>query len=203
MSEPRTRIDDAIDRAVREIVLHDPPAGFRRRVLSRLERASAPSVPARRTYLWPGLATAAAVIAIVAIGYVVVRDVPQGPVTTAPSVATAVPATPPAPPEAGEPQPRIEPRANAPRTRRSPRQEPVRTAVFGPRDGRISAASLRGPLPVAEAPDQAAPGEPAVPALPPIGVTVVSPLQPLQIAPIVVAPILIPRVQLAPISPPR
>ena len=203
MSEHRTRIDDAIDRAVREIVLHDPPAGFRRRVLSRLDRASAPAAPARRTYLWPGLATAAAAIAIVAIVYVVVRDVPQAPVTTAPSVATAVPATAPAPPGADERQPRIEPRANAPRPRRSPRQEPVRTAVFAPRDGRISAASVRGPLPVTEAPEQAPPGEPAAPALPPIGVTAVSPLQPLQIAPIVVTPIHIPRVQLAPILPPR
>jgi hypothetical protein len=81
MSEHRTRIDNAIDRAVRDIMRHDPPAGFRCRVLSRLARASAPSAvaPARRAFLWSGLAAAAAAIAMLAIANGVRRDVRKAP----------------------------------------------------------------------------------------------------------------------------
>jgi hypothetical protein len=207
MTEHRTRLDDAIDRAVRDMLRHEPPAGFRRRVLARLQRTSAGSkavAPARRTVLWPGLAAAAAAIVIIALVNVFVRDVPQSAVTPRPEVAARVPDN---PPPVGIPAPRVE-AASSERTgeragRRAPRREPVRVATFGPRDGRVSATSVRErPLPATTA-GQIAVEEPIAGGPPPIAVTPLSGPPPLEITPIVVAPILIPRVQLAPVSPPR
>jgi hypothetical protein len=203
MTESRTRIDDAIDRAVRGMLRRDPPAGFRRRVLSRLERASARSkaeAPVRRTFVWRGLAAAGAVIAILAIVNVVVRDVPR-PVSAPPDVAARVPGGPPAPAPVSAP----EPGSDAPAADASPRRpllrEPVRTATFGPRDGRISAASIRAATPIAATTaiiteSTNVPVSPVAGAPPPG-------LSPLEIPPIVIPPIQIAPVQVAPLSPPR
>jgi hypothetical protein len=199
MTEHRTRLDDAIDRAVRDMLRHEPPAGFRRRVLARL------NAPARRTVLWPGLAAAAAAIVIIALANVFMRDVPQSAVTPRPEVAARVPDN---PPPVGIPAPRVEGASSAPAGERpggrAPQREPVRVATFGPRDGRVSAASVRErPLPADTTAGEIAVEDPMAGGLPPIAVNPLSGPQPLEITPIVVAPILIPRVQLAPVSPPR
>jgi hypothetical protein len=197
MNDRRTRIDDAIDRAVRDLVRQDPAAGFRRRVLSGLDS------PARRTVLWPGLATAAAALAVVTM-VVMMRDEPGGPAPapqqTAVSEPAHAPAVVPTPPSPSRPAELVAP----PRSRRAPDSEPVRMATFGHRDGRVSAASLgEAALPVTAGADEAVPEGVAIPAPPPIAIGPIEPPAPLAIPPIVVVPIQIPRMQLAPVPPPR
>jgi hypothetical protein len=191
MNDRRTRIDDAIDRAVRDLVRHDPPAGFRRRVLSRLD------VPARRTLLWPGVVTAAAALALVTMTFVM-RTEPRAPAPTLQHASTPEPAPPPALPAAPAPRDRASEPAAPPRGRRSPESQPLRMAVFGPPSGRVSAASVReGTAPAATAMEPV-PEDLILPAPPPIAVGAIEPPPPLAIQPIVVVPIQIPR-----ISPPR
>ena len=62
----RGDLDDAIDRAVREMLDAEPPAGFRARVLDRLER------PARR-FTWMQVAVPLAAVALVIIAVLVSR----------------------------------------------------------------------------------------------------------------------------------
>ena len=200
MNENQTRLDAVIDRAVRDIMRRDPPAGLRSRVLSRLD------APARRVFAWPQLATAAAAVAAVAIAVVMLRDAPPvpSPASSAPQpVAASQPASVPAGPSSAGSQPpaRTTP-AGQPRRQAAP-PEPVRTATFGPRDGRIGAANLRTePAGVADRAEAVAVDAPE-PLPPAIVVDALGPMTPLQIAPIVVAPIQIPRIQVAPVPPPR
>ena len=197
MNDRRTRIDDAIDRAVRDLVRRDPPAGFRRRVLSRLDSPAAP-----RTFLRPGLATAAAALAVVTM-VVLVRDEPDGPAPAPQRTAVGEPAPSPAvvptPPAQGHTAERGAP----PRMHRTSEDEPVRMATFGPRDGRVSAASLKETPPPAARLDEAAAEHATMAPPPPIAVGRIEPPPPLAIPPIVVVPIQIPRMQLPPASPPR
>lgn len=198
MNDNRTPIDDAIDRAVRDIVRRDPPAGFRARVLSRLE------APAHRALLWPSLAAGA--LAVVVLAVVVLRDtapeLPQGSTQVAEhQPAPAAPRT-----DDARPGPAVSVPAPAPPARRAPRAEPIRTATFGPRDGRIAAASI--PLaPPAAAIEPAMPpavdAEPGAPSPAPIVVPPLSAPGPIEIPAIVVPPIQIPRMPHAPVPPPR
>ena len=85
------RIDDAIDRAVREIMHADPGADFRRRVLLRIEQ------PARTAWVWgPGFAAAAALTIVIVLAFLVARrsptPVPQGE-TVSNRPAVSVPGT--------------------------------------------------------------------------------------------------------------
>ena len=64
------RIDKAIDRAVQGMLGVEPPAGFTARVRARLE------APRRRPLVWPALASAAAVAAIIV--FLVVSREPTG-----------------------------------------------------------------------------------------------------------------------------
>jgi hypothetical protein len=195
MNDRRTRIDDAIDRAVRDLVRHDPPAGFRRRVLSRLDS------PTRRAVLWPGFATAAAALAVVTM-IVMMRDQPDRPAPAPQQTAVGEPIAPPASvPTAPTRSPAPEPVAPG-RLRRAP--APLRMATFDPRDGRVSAASLRErAVPPTAGAEAALPEGIIIPAPPPIAIGSIEPPPPLAIPPIDVAPIQIPRVQLPPVSPPR
>lgn len=197
MNDRRTRIDDAIDRAVRDLVRRDPPAGFRRRVLSRLDSPAAP-----RTFLWPGLATAAAALAVVTM-MVLGRDEPGGPTPAPQQTAVGEPAPSPAVVPATPSQGHTAERGAPPRLRRTSEEEPVRMATFGPRDGRVSAASLEEPPPPAARLDEAAAEHASLAPPPPIAVGRIEPPPPLAIPPIVVVPIQIPRMQLPPASPPR
>lgn len=193
MNDGRLRIDDAIDRAVRDIMRRDPPAGFRGRVLSRLD------APVRRALTWPRLAAAAGTLAVVALAVVLLRDAPPEPSIASSPVAATPPAVPSPASDAVQPRVNSAP-VTGPPPRRQPRAEPVRTATFPPRDGRVSAASLP-PAAARNAPSAPALEETMPSALPPIGVAPLAAPGPIEIAPIVVPPIQIPRVPSA--SPPR
>jgi hypothetical protein len=198
MTENQTRLDDAIERAVRNIMRRDPPPGLRARVLSRLD------APTRTTFAWPQLATAAVAVAAVAIALVMLRDaqpVPSAPAGATQTVAAgqSAQAPPPiteTPPGAGTPA--------GPRPRAAPRREPVRTVTFGPRDGRIAAANLRtAPARVSDPPGEPTADDAPVPLPPAVFVDALTPPRPIEIAPIVVVPIEIPRIRLVPASPPQ
>jgi hypothetical protein len=67
----RPSFDEAIDRAVRDMMNADARPGFERRVM---ERASAPAV---RRFAWPRLAAASAALAMIVIALLVLRDAPE------------------------------------------------------------------------------------------------------------------------------
>ena len=202
MNEPRTPFDDAIDRAVRDLVRRDPPAGLRGRVLARLHE------PPRRMPLWPGLAIASAALAIVAFGELVRRGTSEPParVPHAETTTTSAPVVEPITTAPANAPSRVE---RSERAHRALGAEPVRTATFGPRDGRVSAATLavspETPVEPASPPAAAARDEQQSPSLSltPIVVPPLTPPTPLEIAPLVVPPIHVPRMQMTPVSPPR
>jgi hypothetical protein len=199
MNDNWTRIDDAIDRAVRDIMRRDPPAGFRGRVLSRLD------APSRRTLLWPALATAGALAAVV-LAVLVLRDAPPTPSQAGPQVAEHQPT--PAPPRTDDARPVADVTLPAPEppARRAPRAAPLRTATFGPRDGRVAAASLPLTAPAAATEPVIPPpadAEPDAALPPPIVIRPLSAPGPIEVAPIVVPPIRIPRMPNTPVPPPR
>jgi hypothetical protein len=201
MTESPTRVDEAIERGVRDLMRRDPPAGFRARVLARLD------APARRIALWPALATAGGVLAATAVGIVLLRDAPVETPREPGPVAAARPAPSPPAPDAAPARPESSASAVEPTGRRRPRTAPDRTATFGPRSGRVSAASLTPaltegadavvpPVPVAEA-------ESSLSSPLRIEVRPLTSPTPIEIAPIVVPPIRIPLVPQGPASPPR
>ena len=184
-------IDDAIDRAVRDIMSVEPPVGLRGRVLTRLQQ------PASRGLVRP-LFAAAALTAAALLAFALLRPAPQ-PVpgdTLAgvhrpgtPRTSPAVQPEPPAPPHAAE---STGPRPASPRSTRPTRPSgPVR---FPPR-GVVAAASL-----VADAPT------------PPVAVALPEPVlategrpqyAPIRIEAIDIAPLTIAPVAVAPIPPSR
>jgi hypothetical protein len=198
MNDSRTRVDEAIDRAVRDLMRREPPAGFRARVLSRLE------APARRIAFWPSLAAAAGMVVIAAIGI----NLREARVDEAPEAAPAVVSPSAAPPPLPEAAPHAQSGASAvgPAARRTPRAEPIRTATFPPPDGRVSATSLP---PTHSDPAEAMPSlvldetELSLPSPSSIEVRPLTTPQPIEIAPIIVPPLQIPRTPQAPASPPR
>lgn len=107
------RIDKAIDRAVQDMLGVEPRAGFAARVRSRLD------APRRRPLVWPALASAAAVAAIIV--FLVVSREPAGVSPALPPAQSAARAAapegeaprPPAPPrsEPGDPAARLPERA--------------------------------------------------------------------------------------------
>src|SRR5687767_4107608 len=82
-------LDAAIDRAVRRMMNVDPPAGMRRRVLSRLDS------PVRSSGFFPRFAFAFGALAVIVLAVLVIRR--DGPAPAAPAsiqVATAPAARP-------------------------------------------------------------------------------------------------------------
>lgn len=170
-------LDDAIDRAVRDIMSLDPRPGLRGRVLSRLERAERP------WFAFPQLAAAAALILII-VAAVLLRSVgtPEPPVS--PMVATREPASIhlPAPAERTIPDTVRKPAAGA--TAASRTGVP---SVFPPRN-RVAAASV----PVdTTSPETVAPAAAAPPAELPSSELAPKPIviEPLKVEPIVIPPI--------------
>jgi hypothetical protein len=185
------RIDEAIDRAVREMMSADPPAEMRARVLARLEGRGGPGG-------WPivRLAAAAGMIAaavlIVVLGWRVSDqpepDLARSTAASEPTVAAPPPA-PPAPPDSSLPP--------APAERRPAATVPTATERTPVRAGRpdrlnqeIAAASVAvgvetGPSAIDAIPDidvgriATAPIE-----MPPVSVSPLSPLRQLQIEPL-------------------
>ncbi len=81
---------------------------------------------------------------------------------------------------------------------------PVRTATFGPRDGRVAAASLDAATAAPTVPARATATESQSAASPPpIVIEALVPPAPIEIPPIVVAPIQLTRIQPSPATPPR
>lgn len=185
----QTRIDEAIDRAVRDIMHREPPPGLRRRVLARLEE------PEPRRFV-PRLAFAlAAAIVVIGATMTVMRttSAPQPAPAAAPAtVAAESPRVP--PPQAAPPPAIASPLASVPIRRQAAATRPRRpqpvtdaaelTRIFGPRQGRVAAAGLPDDLRVPSAPTTTALVEPpgGLAALPPIEIP------PLRIDPIPVPP---------------
>ena len=187
---PRRLLDDAIDRAVHDMVQADPRPGFRRRVIGKL---NAP--PPRRSWI-PNLLVPAGALATVAFAVMLTRTPslpPEPSVATTPprnaapagAVATA-PSTPapPAPQAAAVAGPRRPARRSV---------EPVQF-TFGPPTDRVAASSV-APAPAESAVVESPSLADSAPVLP---LLQVAPLR--SLAPVTVKPIEITRIELAPPS---
>ena len=189
-------IDDAIDRAVRDIMSAEPRAGFRGRVLGRLDErgpstrsGQALSTSSGQAASWFSLPRFAAAMALLAMAIAIAAllrtadsQVPPG----APAVAQKEPA---AAPEVRA----VTPDAAVPVERQSapaPRRERPRV-VFPPK-GVVAAASVADP----ESTTRAAQPVPAGPS----GGSDPSALMP---APIVIAPLIVEPIVIRPIRPPQ
>lgn len=188
--EHGSRLDAAIDRAVRRMLSAEPPADLRRRVLARLDD------PPPSAAWWPrwGLATAGVAAVVLAVVMLRPATTPLEPPATqaaASPVATgSVPGVPRVEPDApiagSPPAPRVtaETPARTVRIERLP-EPPMTDVVFGSPDGRVTAASVEASL----APDT--PGEDltaARPGLPPIIVGEIA-IAPLVVPPVAIAPL--------------
>ena len=194
----RRAIDEAIDRAVSDLMELEPRPGLRRRVLSRIGRSAGPwsAWSEGRNALWGRgafvLLPAAAVLMIVVTVFVSrwrenPVEVAQGSAPLAPSARLAPP-TPPAPPalpSRSRPLGRVVP---------APRGE----ALFGPRRDRVSATSLNSTA--SPEIDEPAPAshDPRSLAVAPIVITPLAQLTELRIAPIEIQ-----RITVPPLFPPR
>jgi cytoskeletal protein RodZ len=192
------RIDEAIDRAVREMMSADPPAEMRARVLARLEGRGGPGG-------WPivRLAAAAGMIAaavlIVVLGWRVSDqpepDLARSTAASEPTVAAPPPA-PPAPPDSSSlppaPAERADPEQRRPAAtvRTATERTPVRAGRPDRLNQEIAAASVAvgvetGPSAIDAIPDidvgriATAPIE-----MLPVSVSPLSPLRQLQIEPL-------------------
>jgi hypothetical protein len=215
---PASPIDLAIDRAVRKMMQVDPPAGLRRRVMSRIEAApstrrfmgSLRTGPQGRSFFVPGYAVAAATVAIVVLGVLVTRDkhVTPSPVETpAAVVAGKAPAgdagvaRAPQPDAATPPPSQRSVAARRPVFRREPIPMPRVADIFGTRTTAIAAAAdptadavwTTPPAPDVDN-DIAAPAPLVVS---PVGVP------PIALPPLVIAPIVVGRPPTVPPGPPR
>ena len=180
-------IDDAIDRAVRDIMNADPRTGFRGRVLGRLEQPASATSPSWFTL--PRFAAAMAVLAMaVAIAALFRTNGTVAPAEPpviaqkqlpAPVEVRPVPSDHPAPVEQRTKTPAVRPRRDQP-------------AVKFPPQGVVTAASV--PDPAATTP--AVRPDPAVPAAG-TELIIVTPV------PLVIAPLIIPPIVIPPIRPPR
>lgn len=170
---PRRLLDDAIDRAVQELVCGDPRPGLRRRVLEAL---NAPS--ARRSWIPWGLVPAGTVAVVLTVA-ALLRPAPslsperpsgsmaQAPAATTPAVATERP-----PAVAAEPLP----------ARKATRRSAPVAVVFGPPKDRVSATS------VSDAPKSVSVGEGAGDGAR-LRSDIVSSIVPIAVVPITVRPI--------------
>lgn len=133
---PRRLLDDAIDRAVQELVYAEPRPGFRRRVLGRL------NAPPARSMSWsPRLLVPAGVVVAVVIVAVLLKPAPPSTSVTEPRAVTQAPVAS-APVVGTAPQPRSPGERPAPKI--APRSAPV-TFSFGRPTDRVSATSIAEP----------------------------------------------------------
>jgi hypothetical protein len=149
---PRRLLDDAIDRAVQELVCAEPRPGLRRRVLDGLH-----APPARRSWI-PRLLVPVGAIAAVVMLAILLKPAPPStpgaqpiPVAQAPTAAAPVVDTATQPPVA----------LQRPASRIAPRSAPV-TFSFGPPTRRVSATSVADPgaaVSIEPAGDEAAPAQ--------------------------------------------
>jgi hypothetical protein len=182
-------LDEAIDRAVRDLMSVDPPPGLRRRVMSRLDAGAS-----RRGFglLQYGLMASASVVLILAVVLMLPRR--TGPVQTgtgesARASQAPLATAPVADGAAKEQRPKETASGQSPSSRITRERIPLPrvTNVFGARTGDVSATSeprAETVWPVPEAPES----------------------PPAAVAPLVIAPIEIPALVVAPIvvaTPPK
>ena len=179
-----TRMDRAIDRAVREMVQVDPALGLRRRVLSRLE------VP-RHVSRVPRYAWGTALLALAAVVLMLVRDRPTEPVPAGP-ISAQVSAVPGPVADRTADLPIITSKPPSPRRSASPRvtREAIRMPrvanVFGAPSPAVSAAAATDSESVQPASEDASQNSPAA-------------VPPLVIAPLMPAPIEMPAIVIQPL----
>lgn len=192
-------LDDAIDRAVHDIMSAEPRAGFQNRVLARLEDAVpstgwGPSARYARSgqgaswFTLPRFAAAMSVLAVAIAGAALLRtNEAQAP---APAPASVVAQTPPSAPQEVRPVAQAPAASPKPTTELAQRRDKPR--VKFPPKGVVAAASVADP----EATTPAAQPDPAAAAAG-SELLIITPV-PLVIAPLIIQPIVIP-----PIRPPR
>jgi hypothetical protein len=179
-----TRMDRAIDRAVREMVQVDPALGLRRRVLSRLEAPRHGSRVPR--YAW-----GTAMLALAAVVVMLVRDRPPEPVTAGP-ISAQVSAIPAPTPDRTTDLPTISSTPPAPRRGALPRvtREAIRMPrvanVFGAPSPAVSAAAASNTESVRPASEDASPNSPV--AVPPLVIPPLTPA-PIETPAIVIQPL--------------
>ncbi len=179
-----TRLDRAIDRAVREMVQVDPALGLRRRVLSRLE---AP----RRGSRVPRYAWGTAILALAAVVLMMVRDRPAEPVTPGPISAEVSTVPAPAPDRATDvptntSTPPVPRRGASSGVTREAIRMPRVANVFGAPSPAVSAAAAGNSESVRPASEDVSPNSPAA-------------VPPLVIAPLMPAPIEMPAIVIEPL----
>jgi len=190
-------LDDAIDRAVREMMSAEPASDLRQRVLDTITR------PRRRAIAWSALAYgSAALAAIVLLVVSLVTRRPDVPETRVAGTTTVSPAAAPTRPPPVAPQPAEQPAVSSPGRSQSPARRPREAStppVGGPNvaDRRVEAASIPGALALESETGSAAPLKPVVP----LGIATIG-AQPIATKEIGIAPIEIVRIEIAP-SPPR
>ena len=187
-------LDDAIDRAVRDMMSADARAGFRNRVLARLEDAVpstgwGPSARYARSASWFTLPRVAAAMSVLAVAIAVAALLRTNP-AQAPAPAPAVAQTQPAAPHEVRPVGQAPAASPQPTTQLAQRRGKPR--VKFPPKGVVAAASVADP----EATTPAAQPDPAAAAAG-SELLIITPV-PLAIAPLIIPPIVIP-----PIRPPR
>lgn len=167
-SRSESPLDRAIDRAVRQMMEVDPPAGLRRRVLARID-APAPG----RWAFFPRYAAAAAALAMLVLAVVFVPRPSQAPAVVAEPpapIAAEEPATrkPPVPLRDAAAAPKASARAPTPTPHREPIVMPKISNLFGTGGSQVSAANAPEPRRGANltAPDAAGPEPIHIPALP-------------------------------------
>lgn len=176
------RLDDAIDRAVREIMGVEPRPGLRGRVLERVNRPGRPALP------WLRVAATAGAIAAVLLIVTLTQREPEQP--RAPIVAVAPRAT---PQQSGT---TIPPRSANPPTVPTPRL--TRPAVAPPIESRRVEAAMLEPGEPFEPSVQVPPIEPIEPIE--VAELTTKPIVPTEIT---VPAIRIDRIEIEPLSPPR
>ena len=188
----RRAIDEAIDRAVGDMMQLEPRAGLRRRVLSRIEKPFGRRIP-----WWRGsfvLLPAAALLLII-----VTVITTHGPESSVEVAQTSTPLAPPAPSAPSAP-PAPSPAAPLPAAAEAPVAPPAAPrissrsdALFGPRRDRVAATSIApsvAPPPFVDT--VAAVDEIGSLALAPIIVSPLPQMQELRIAPLEIQRITVP-----------
>src|SRR5262245_31581412 len=183
-------IDRAIDRAVRDIMRVDPPAGLRRRVMARIEAAP------RRSILFPRFTVAAAALAMLLLTIVVLTKKTVPPPASPPEAASRpIPAAPPV--DAQQPPAAVAeaPVTSADRPSTGPTVEAIRMPrvanVFGSSSG-ASATALRDAPERSE--EETAAGRFAEPA---------GALAPIAVRPLTVPSITVEPLRITTIAPPK
>jgi hypothetical protein len=170
------QIDEAIDQAVRDLMNVDADSAFRARVVDRLRK------PKSRPPFWRQLAIASGAAAIVVISVVMTRDGERPAVEAPPAAASAVTPQPAVAPVAAEPSASNVARPAALPIARRRQENPTHQITPGRLVAAVADEAFELPLTG--------------------GVDPLSGIRPIELAPIVPAPIITTEITVAPIAQP-